>query len=93
MTNELRYDTQIVAWEIEQLLFKEDYTPIIPKMKSIKHSSTDITNKQFEIIHQFVELILTDDENIDDFINEHIASKERERRFKMASRTGFDRTD
>jgi CubicO group peptidase (beta-lactamase class C family) len=83
MTNELRYDTQIVAWEIEQLLFKEDYTPVVPKMKSIKHCSTDITNKQLEIIHQFVELILTDDENIDDFINEHVASKERERRFKM----------
>ena len=31
MTNELRYDTQIVAWEIEQLLFNEDYTPIVPK--------------------------------------------------------------
>ena len=83
MTNELRYDTQIVAWEIEQLLFKKDYKPIVPKMKSIKHSSTDITNKQLEIIHQFVELILTNDKNIDDFINEHVASKERERRFKM----------
>ena len=83
MTNELRYDTQIVAWEIEQLLFNEDYTPIVPKMKSIKHGSTDIANKQLEIIHQFVELILTEDENIDDFINEHVASKERERRFKM----------
>lgn len=83
MTNELRYDTQIVAWEIEQLLFKENYTPIVPKMKSIKHGSTDITNKQLEIIHQFVELILTNDENIDDFINKHVASKERERRFKM----------
>lgn len=83
MTNELRYDTQIVAWEIEQLLFKENYTPIVPKMKSIKHGSTDITNKQIEIIHQFVELILTDDKNIDDFINKHVPSKERERRFKM----------
>jgi len=83
MTNELRYDTQIVAWEIEQLLFNEDYTPIVPKMKSIKHGSTDIANKQLEIIHQFLELILTEDENIDDFINEHVASKERERRFKM----------
>jgi len=83
MTNELRYDTQIVAWEIEQLLFNEDYIPIVPKMKSIKHGSTDITNKQLEIIHQFVKLILTDGENIDDFINEHVASKERERRFKM----------
>jgi len=83
MTNELRYDTQIVAWEIEQLLFKENYTPIVPKMKSIKHGSTDITNKQLEIIHQFVELILTDDKNIDDFINKHVANKERERRFKM----------
>ena len=83
MTNELRYDTQIVAWEIEQLLFKEDYKPIVPKMKSIKHGRTDITSKQLEIIHQFVTLILTDDENIDDFINERVASKERERRFKM----------
>jgi CubicO group peptidase (beta-lactamase class C family) len=83
MTNELRYDTQIVAWEIEQLLFKEDYTPVVPKMKSIKHGSTDIANKQLEIIHQFVKLILTDGENIDEFINEHVASKERERRFKM----------
>lgn len=83
MTNELRYDTQIVAWEIEQLLFNEGYTPIVPKMKSIKHGSTDIANKQLEIIHQFVELILTDDENIDDFINKHVASKERERRFTM----------
>lgn len=83
MTNELRYDTQIVAWEIEQLLFKEDYTPVVPKMKSIKHGSTDVANKQLEIIHQFVELILTDDGNIDDFINEHVANKERERRFKM----------
>lgn len=83
MTNELRYDTQIVAWEMEQLLFKEDYNPIVPKMKSIKHDSTDITNKQLEIIHHFVELILNDDENIDDYINEHVASKERELRFKM----------
>ena len=65
------------------MLFKEDYTPVVPKMKSIKHSSTDITNKQLEIVHQFVDLILTDDDNIDDFINEHVASKERERRFKM----------
>ncbi|WP_140964035.1 serine hydrolase domain-containing protein [Flavobacterium jejuense] len=83
MTNELRYDTQIVAWEIEQLLFKKDYTPIVPKMKSIKHGSTDIANKQLDIIHQFVKLILTDDEHIDDFVNEHVASKEREQRFKM----------
>lgn len=83
MTNELRYDTQIVAWEIEQLLFKKNYTPIVPKMKSIKHGSTDITNKQLEIMHQFVELILTGDENIDEFINKHVVSKERERRFKM----------
>ena len=83
MTNELRYDTQIVAWEIEQILFNEDYTPIVPKMKSIRHGNTDTTTKQLEIIHQFVELILTDDENIDDFINEYVASKERERRFKM----------
>ncbi len=83
MTNELRYDTQIVAWEIEQLLFKEDYTPVVPKMKSIKHGSTDITNKQLEVVHQFVDIIFTDDDNIDDFINEHLASKERERRFKM----------
>ena len=83
MTNELRYDTQIVAWEIEQLLFKENYKPIVPKMNSIKHGSTNTANKQLEIIHQFVELILTDDKNIDDFINEHVASKERERRFKM----------
>ncbi|MCG2417809.1 beta-lactamase family protein [Aequorivita sp. F47161] len=83
MTNELRYDTQIVAWEIEQLLFKVDYTPVVPKMKSVKHGSTAVTNKQLEIIHQFVELILTDDGNIDDFINEHVANKERERRFKM----------
>lgn len=83
MTNELRYDTQIVAWEIEQLLFKEDYTPVVPKMKSIKHDSTDITNKQLECIHQIVELILTDDGNIDNFINEHVAGKERELRFKM----------
>lgn len=83
MTNELRYDTQIVGWEIEQLLFKEDYTPVVPKMKSTEHGSTDVTSKQLEIIHQFVELILTDDGNIDDFITEHIESKERERRFKM----------
>lgn len=83
MTNELRYDTQIVAWEIEQLLFKENYKPIVPKMKSIKHGSTDIANKQLEIIHQFVTLILTEDENIDNFINEHVVSKEREQRFKM----------
>lgn len=83
MTNELRYDTQIVAWEIEQLLINEDYTPIVPKMKSIKHGSNDITNKQLEIINQFVEIILTDDKNIDDFINGHVASKEREQRFKM----------
>ncbi|RIV68575.1 serine hydrolase domain-containing protein [Flagellimonas aequoris] len=83
MTNELRYDTQIVAWEIEQILFSEDYTPIVPKMNSIKHASTDIANKQLEIIHQFVKLILTEDENIDDFVNKHVASKERERRFKM----------
>ncbi|MCK9451706.1 MAG: beta-lactamase family protein [Bacteroidales bacterium] len=83
MTNQLRYDTQIVAWEIEQLLFKENYTPVVPKMNSIKHGSTDITNKQLEIIHQLVKLILTDDKHIDDFCNKHIASKERERRFKM----------
>lgn len=83
MTNELRYDTQIVAWEIEQLLFKENYTPIVPKMKSIKHSSTDIANKQLKIIHRFVGLILTNDGNIDDFVNEYVANKERERRFKM----------
>lgn len=83
MTNELRYDTQIVAWEIEQLLFKKNYTPIVPKMKSIKHGSTDIANKQLEITHQFVELILTDDENIEGFINKHVASKERKRRFQM----------
>lgn len=83
MTNELRYDTQIVAWEIEQLLFKKNYTPIVPKMKSIKHGSTDIANKQLKIIHKFVELILTDAADIDYFINEHVASKERERRFKM----------
>lgn len=83
MTNELRYDTQIIAWEIEQLLFKENYTPIVPKMKSINHGSIDVTTKQLEIIHQFVELILTDNADIDGFINEHVASKERERRFKM----------
>lgn len=83
MTNELRYDTQMVAWEIEQLLFKEDYTPVVPKMKSIKHGSTDVTNKQLKIIHQFVELILTNDANVNDFINTHVANKERERRFKM----------
>jgi CubicO group peptidase (beta-lactamase class C family) len=83
MTNELRYDTQIVAWEIEQLLFKKDYTPVVPKMKSIKHGSIDIATKQLEIVHQFVGLILNDDGNVDDFINEHVASKERERRFKM----------
>lgn len=83
MTNKLRYDTQIVAWEIEQLLFKEDYKPIVPKMNSIKHGSADITSKQLEIIHQFIGLILTEDGNIDDFITKHVASKERERRFKM----------
>ncbi len=83
MTNELRYDTQIVSWEIEQLLFNENYTPVVPKMKSIKHASDDIANKQLEIIHQFVKLILTPDENIDDFIEKYIPNKERERRFKM----------
>lgn len=83
MTNELRYDTQIVAWEIEQLLFNENYTPVVPRMNSIKHAGNSIASKQLEIIHQFVKLILNNDENIDDFINEHLESKERERRFKM----------
>lgn len=83
MTNELRYDTQIVAWEIEQLLFSENYTPVVPKMNSIKHDGSDIANKQLEIINQFVKLIMKSDENIDDFITSHLASKERERRFRM----------
>ncbi|MEL4455272.1 serine hydrolase domain-containing protein [Lutimonas vermicola] len=83
MTNELRYDTQIVAWEIEQLLFSENYTPVVPKMNSIKHDGSDIVNKQLEIINQFVKLIMKSDENIDDFITSHLASKERERRFRM----------
>ncbi|UII27513.1 beta-lactamase family protein [Fulvivirga maritima] len=83
MTNELRYDTQMVAWEIEQLLFNENYTPIVPKMKSIKHSNADTAHKQLEIIQHFVKLVLADDEDIDAFITQHLASKERERRFKM----------
>ncbi len=83
MTNELRYDTQMVAWEVEQLLFNENYSPIVPKMNSIKHISNSIANKQLEIIQQFVKLILSNDENIDVFINKHLKSKERERRFKM----------
>lgn len=83
MTNELRYDSQIVAWEIEQLLFSENYSPVVPEMNSIKHGGSDIANKQLEIINQFVKLILKSDENIDEFIRNHLASKERERRFRM----------
>lgn len=83
MTNELRYDTQIIAWEIEQLLFNENHTPVVPQMNSIRHTSHDIAGKQLEIIHQFVNLVLNSDENIDDFIAEHLENIERERRFKM----------
>nr|WP_321407122.1 serine hydrolase domain-containing protein [uncultured Carboxylicivirga sp.] len=84
MTNELRYDTQIVAWEIEQLLFNENYTPVIPKMKSIRLTGNDISNKQLEIINQFIKIILNSDEvNIDDFVIKHVENKEREQRFKM----------
>jgi len=83
MTNELRYDTQMVAWEIEQLLFNENYTPVVPKMNGIRHAGNDIASNQLEIINQFVKLILSSDENIDDFITKHVESKEREGRFKM----------
>lgn len=83
MTNELRYDTQMVAWEIEQLLFNENYKPVIPKMNSIKHLGNDIAGEKLKIIHQFVNLIFNKDESIDDFINDHLKSEKRERRFKM----------
>jgi len=83
MTNELRYDTQMVAWEIEQLLFNEDYSPMVPKMNSIKHIGNSISSNQLDITQQFVKLILSKNENIDDFINKHLKSKEREQRFKM----------
>ncbi len=82
MTNELRYDTQIVAWEIEQLLFNENYIPVVPKMKTIKYESNDTTTKQLKIINQFVKLILGNG-NIEDFTINHIVNKQRKRRFKM----------
>ena len=57
MTNELRYDTQLVAWEIEQLLFNENYTPVVPKMNPTKHIDSETENKQLQIVHQFVQLL------------------------------------
>jgi hypothetical protein len=83
MTNELRYDTQMVAWEIEQLLFTENYKPVIPKMNNIQLVGNEIAGEKLKIIHQFVSLVFNSDENIDDFINQHLESKKRERRFKM----------
>ena len=83
MTNELRYDTQIVVWEIEQLLFNKNYTPIIPKMKSVKHTTKDITGKHLEIIHQFVNMMLKENKSIDDFVEKHLANKKSTNRYKM----------
>ena len=83
MTNELRYDTQIVAWEIEQLLFNENYMPVVPKMKSRKHSNKDFSDKHLEIIHQFVNAILKGEKDIDDFVKEHLANKNNQDRYKM----------
>lgn len=83
MTNELRYDTRIVAWEIEQLLFNEHHNPIVPRMKSTRHDANDVSGAQLEIIHRFVKIILNRDENIDDFIDKNVASKERAQHFKM----------
>lgn len=82
MTNELRYDTQIVAWEIEKLLFNNDYKPVVPKMKSIKYSPEDISNEQLQIIHQFVDLILNDGK-VEEFEQKYISDKETFKRFEI----------
>ncbi len=83
MTNELRYDTQIVAWEIEQLLFNKNYSPIVPKMKSVKHTTKDASDKQHKIVHHFINMILKDEKDIDDFIDNYLANKKSQGRFKM----------
>ena len=83
MTNELRYDTQIVAWEIEQLLFNKNYTPVVPKMNPTKHTGNKIETKQLQIMHQFVKFIMVGAENVDQFITNHLANKQRAPQFKM----------
>ena len=83
MTNELRYDTQLVAWEIEQLLFNENYTPVVPKMNPTKHIDSETGNKQLQIVHQFVQLITDEDVNSDQLITNHLTNKQRTPQFKM----------
>ncbi|MGD9897895.1 MAG: serine hydrolase domain-containing protein [Calditrichaceae bacterium] len=87
MTNQLRYDTQVIGWEIEKLLFDESYKPVIPKMKYEEYASEAASNKNIKIINEFVSLILmkediqTPDE-IDAFIRKYIPNETSRNRYK-----------
>lgn len=82
MTNELRYDTQVVAWEIEQLLFDENYTPVVPKMKARKVLPKGVSAKPEKIVNQFAELILSKNKTTDPFIDAYLADQSNAKRFK-----------
>ncbi|KAA3659621.1 MAG: class A beta-lactamase-related serine hydrolase, partial [Calditrichaeota bacterium] len=85
LTNQMRYDTPRVAWEIEKLLFDPTYEPIVPKMNTVPYAANDTSNSHLKVIRQFINLILkpVPGSDVDKFVRENVANEKRYNRFKM----------
>ncbi|WP_340158729.1 serine hydrolase domain-containing protein [uncultured Maribacter sp.] len=88
MTNQMRYDTPIVAWEIEKLLFDDTYEPSVPKMNKTKHYGEKDGNERLKIVNEFTDMILNKSSDntlieIETFANNHIPTINNRNRFKM----------
>ena len=88
MTNRMRYDTPIIAWEIEKLLFDKNYKPTIPKVNPTKYFGQEGGNERLKTVNEFINIILDrQSENImseiDSFAQNHIPTTTNRDRFKM----------
>ena len=87
MTNQLRYHTFAVAWELEKLIFEETYEPVVPQMNHRKLSIEELPNQRIEAIHKFTELILNTDTtsleiDTEQFINIYLTNSNRKGRYQ-----------